>query len=590
MHRHSTAPVVHCQSGCATQAHVACWADETGFRSGLPARSGQGPGGPGEPMVSVFSSWSALCYNFPMCAESKILTGLLERRALDTAIGELAGISDPIRLAERAESIAQHGRAALAALVSALDTSDPQLRGGLGAALVALRLPREQVVTALRAAARAHERGVQARLTALTILERFFDEPPDQQVLDGLRTSDEIAMQSLDELMQVMAQDPLAILEYLAQLGEQPPEVPRMILAAIPAAPFSAHHLTLLRMFAQDPDLRLAGDALEELGRIRKPGAARALAALGETLPPSLASLAMRGVRKLRLSGVAPADGDGVTDWPWLAPGRRWRALLSPVDGAGAQLLWFIGHAPTDERAMVLSVMFEDTRGVTIASGALDMALAALPPASPSGSLHRLAVGQHMAPLLLLEVPIEVGRRALREALVLNWNSGTPTPLAYRLLNLPVWLAEPAQAEAPPAGATDSESASSPIDPQDTAGLLDHPAFWGWAWPVDDWPHPAAGEGAGLERADLVTRVVQSQLGPGVEASYQRRLQRMAEWLELARDAPAAALARAAADQLRAGRPEEAPFLRRLVDIGLQAGELAHRQRRPAADPVNSPA
>ncbi len=520
-----------------------------------------------------FSPCLLLCYNLIMCADSKILTGLLERRALEAAIGELAEISDPALLAERAASIAQQGNAALPALLAALDTDDPQLRGGLGQ--VAVHLPREQVVAALRGAARAQDSSPQARLTALTILERFFDEPPDEAVLAGLQNSDEIALGSLGELVRAMTQDPMAILEYLAQLAAQPPDVQRMILSAVPVAPSSPHLITLLRMLAQDSDPRLASDALEQLGRIRTPGAARALTALAATLPPSLAPLATRGVRKLRLSGALPT-GDDVADRPWVVPDRRWRVLMSPVDGAGAQFLWFIGHTPEEEQAVVLSVVTEDAHGLTSASGSLNIGLAELPSARPVGNLHHLAVGRRSIPLLLLEAPIEAGRRALQGALERNWESGAPTPLAYRLLNLPIWLAESSGAAAPymaePSRETaDEADGAGAVDSQDTAGLLDHPAFWGWAWPPDDESIRVAGRGADAERSALVTRLVQSRFTPAIVSSYQRRLRRMAEWLALTGDAPAAALARMAGDQSAVLRPEDAPFFRRLVDIGLQA-------------------
>ncbi len=504
-----------------------------------------------------------------MCADAKILTGLMERRALEAAIGELAQISDSTRLAQHAASIAQRGLAALPALLAALDTADPQLRGGLGQ--VALLLPREPVISALRSAARAQDRTPQARLTALTILERFFDEPPDAAALAGLQSPDEIALGSLGELVQAMTQDPLAILEYCTQLAAQPPDVQHMILDAVSAAPFSPHLITLLRMFAQEPDARLASAALEQLSRIRTPGAARALTALAATLPPALTALAARGVRKLRLSGVMPA-GDDAADRLWVAPDRRWRVLMSPIDGAGAQLLWFVGHAPAEEQAVVLSVVAEDAHGLTSASAVLNAGLVDLPPERPAGHLHRLAVGRRSLSLLLLEAPIEAGRRALQVALARNWESGAPTPLAYRLLNLPIWLAEPADETAPAREAADGRPGVVGADDfQDTAGLLDHPVFWGWAWPPED--ASARDAGADADRTALVTRLVQSRFTPAVVSSYQRRLQRMAEWLALAGDEPAAALVRIVVDQLGAMRPVEIPFLRRLIDIGLSTSE-----------------
>jgi hypothetical protein len=75
-----------------------------------------------------------------MSGDAKVLTGLVERRALEAAFGELAAITSPTLQVDRAQEIAGRGAAALPVLLSLLDTSDPQLRGGLGQ--VAARLPR----------------------------------------------------------------------------------------------------------------------------------------------------------------------------------------------------------------------------------------------------------------------------------------------------------------------------------------------------------------------------------------------------------------------------------------------------------------
>ena len=66
------------------------------------------------------------------------------------------------------------------------------------------------------------------------------------------------------------------------------------------------------------------------------PEALFALDILVLTLPPALSGLAERGTRKLRMSGVRRPTA------PAAAQGEQWRALLSPVDGAGLQLIWFI--------------------------------------------------------------------------------------------------------------------------------------------------------------------------------------------------------------------------------------------------------
>ena len=181
------------------------------------------------------------------------------------------------------------------------------------------------------------ERSDQARLTALMILDRFLHQPVDEALLAGLQDPDTVAAQSLRELVHEMARNQFVVIEYLNQLAEQPPDVARTVIDAIPDQPASPHLITLLRMFAQGEDKALAQAALEQLSRTRSPEAVRALLSLGATLPPAQAAIAARSVRKLRMSGVSDRP-----EQLGHQPGG-WRALLSPVDGAGAQVVWFIG-------------------------------------------------------------------------------------------------------------------------------------------------------------------------------------------------------------------------------------------------------
>ena len=109
-----------------------------------------------------------------MSGNARVLTGLLERRALEAAFGELAEITETDRQAQQAAEIARHGDTALPVFVALLDTADPQLRGGLGQ--VARQLDRNQIVATLRGVAHSSSSTAQARLTALTILDRFLKE------------------------------------------------------------------------------------------------------------------------------------------------------------------------------------------------------------------------------------------------------------------------------------------------------------------------------------------------------------------------------------------------------------------------------
>ena len=96
-----------------------------------------------------------------MSGTSKVLTGLMERRAVEAAFAMLADAASAEEIIHQADEIAGHGSAALPVLLARLDTDDPGLRGGL--AQVALRLDRELIVPALRGVARSRDRSDRAR-------------------------------------------------------------------------------------------------------------------------------------------------------------------------------------------------------------------------------------------------------------------------------------------------------------------------------------------------------------------------------------------------------------------------------------------
>ena len=494
-----------------------------------------------------------------MSGNARVLTGLMERRALEAAFSELAGITSPTLQVERAQEIARQGDAALHVLLSFLDTSDPQLRGGLGQ--VAARLPREEVVPALLHVARSRERSEQARLTALTILDRFLHESVDETLLGGLANPEALAQQSLREVLHEMARSPFSVIEYLNQLAEQPPEVARMILDAIPSMPASPDLVTLLRMLAQGNDAFLAQGALEQLGRTRTVDAALALSCLAATLPPQRAPLADRGLRKLRLGGVSlPVTEAG-------ADSLGWRALLSPLNGAGYQVIWFVGRSSLRAHGTLFSVLTHDPEGIVGSFGSAEVPVDALPPQQPLGTLHAVAQSADMPPITFLEVTFDAGRQTIREALELNWQGGNPTPLEYRLLNPLIWSTRFSPEPGLPAIPSARE-----CTPAETIKVLQHPAFAGWYW-----QDPALIEAArklGPEpsqeaRRAAVTKLAISKFTPEVIASYQRRLRAMARWLALAAQPEMAACAQALGDQLGMGEPVGSPFVRRLIGLGL---------------------
>jgi hypothetical protein len=503
-----------------------------------------------------------------MSSTSKVLTGLMERRAVEAAFAALADAVTPDDVAEQADVIATHGIAAIPVLLARLDTDDPALRGGL--AQVALRLERETTVAALRGVARSHDRSDRARLSALTILDRYLHEPIEDSLLAGIQDPDAVAIRSLNELIAAMEQDETAILEYVAQLAQQPPEVPGMILDAIARISLHPHLVTLLRMFAQGERELHARAAIEQLGRLRLPEALSALDTLAVTLPPALSSLAERGGRKLRMSGVRQSASLG------RAQDREWRALLSPVDGGGMQICWFVRRPIERDMAVLLTIITSDTDGIVACFGSHTVPIDRLPPAQPIGRLYVFSQGDDAPAIQMLESSFDHARCAVRAAQERHWATGTLPPLEYRYFSPLLWDAGPLpEAEPLPEPGV--------FSPEQTAALLDHPLFTGWFWRDEAMFEAARRNGAAVStsrRARQISALAAAHFGPESIASYQRRLETMARWLACAGQPDSAAMAMRSAQHLASCAPAESPFVRRLIGIGLDVAAVSLQTSR----------
>jgi hypothetical protein len=164
-------------------------------------------------------------------------------------------------------------------------------------------------------------------------------------------------------------------------------------------------------------------------------------------------------------------------------------------------------------------------------------------------------------------VAFDAGRQAVRDAMELNWQAGKPTPLEYQLLNPLIWSTRfSLQTESTPAVTTTA------FMRDDATKLFEHPAFAGWFWQDPALAEAALGLGKQFspdERRASVTRLAHSRFTPEVVACYQRRLRSMSRWLALASQPEMAARAWTVADHLANCEPAESPFVRRLIQIGL---------------------
>ena len=117
-----------------------------------------------------------------------------------------------------------------------------------------------------------------------------------------------------------------------------------------------------------------------------------------------------------------------------------------------------------------------------------------------------------------------------------------------------------------------------PVRRLQTAALLEHPAFAGWFWRDDATVRCRAPLGAAPSaalRAQQIGSLATAHFIPELIASYQRRLEAMARWLALAGQPDPAAMAMSAVHQLTSCPPDESPFVRRLIGIGLDIAAVS---------------
>lgn len=485
----------------------------------------------------------------------KIITTLRQRRELEAALRGLRTARDDDELEAQAKELAQQGEPVLDALLRSLNSADPRLIGALGK--VATYLDRAKVTTALRATARDPRRADRERMSAILILDRFLYEEIEEGLIQGLRDPTAVARESLQEVMAEARHNRSIWLEYLEQLAEQPDDVPPLVMQIMLELDEEGS-IEPLRLLAQDPDAAVAREAIRRLGSLRLPKAADALRLLLPTLPPSLRPLAERALRKLQLSGVKLE--------PRPAPGSEWRALVTPVDGAGNRAVWIIGRRPRERYCRFLGLLLHEDTGIKEAIGNDHMRAQQLPPRRPLGSILALSATEPNNYILFLETTFDYAQRVVLDALACNFASGTPTPPVYRLYNPYLWGYE--VAASPPANSLVSSSELVSQTPE----LLDHPAFEGWFMQTPalyDLAEEALAERQ-TDTASALARILNEHWDATRRVRYRRRLEATCEWLSRAQEPRLAELAAAAAATLEEGTPTEHPFLVRMGEIGLE--------------------
>ena len=261
--------------------------------------------------------------------------------------------------------------------------------------------------------------------------------------------------------------------------------------------------------------------------------------------PPAFSTLAERSARKLRMSGVRAAEPPVALD------AASWRALISPVDGAGVQVTWLLSYTSGQETGSLLTVVTRDPEGIVACFGSNRVPAIHLPPVQPLGSIHIFEQDEAVPALQLLESEFDAGRHVVRAALERHWAAGTLPTLEYRYFNPLLWNAEPL-------GAVVATPEAGNYSPAQIAGLLDHPVFAGWFWRDDamfDAARRLKSGPSASRRAKQIDSVAAAHFDTEVVASYQRRLEATACWLARAAQPEAAAMAMSAAATYFRQRP-----------------------------------
>jgi hypothetical protein len=504
-----------------------------------------------------------------MPASRKIITKLRERRQIEADLRKMLTASSDLEFRRQAQRIASLGSQVIPAILGNLEQADAPLLAAMGT--VATYLDREEMITALRQTVLQSQQSDQGRIGAMTILERFLGEPPDDNLLESLADPKGTAISSLREVLAEVAANPAVLIQYVEGLDRQEPDVVLAVAAALRDME-GVRPVEPLRMMAQDVRAEIAEEALQALGSIRQPQAATALQTLAPIVHPELRPLAERSLRRLRFTGVEVRASS--------QPDPNWRSLVSPVDGMGQQSVWFIQENRRTSQARFLNVLLSDGFGAVEAVGHSQIPTQMLPPRRPLGHLHDIALPDGSGALLMLEATFDLGRRMTLDALALNRETQIPVAGPLRLLS--PWLWGVSGADSLPPRAQPKLSADDEALLTMSGRLLNHPAFATWSVRTESILQ-AAHESLrhpGWNREVWVRRLTSELLAESSLAQVlSRRLETMGEWLLLAGDESRARMAWLIAGRMSSKESQDQPFVQALVrrDLDLVLDSLNDR-------------
>ncbi len=488
--------------------------------------------------------------------KGRVIRGFQERRELEEALQRLSRLTDEASRHALAQELAGKGEPIIPVLLRHLGTTNPLLRGAIG--LVAHYLPREMIAPPLREITANPQRSDQERVAALMILERFLDEPVEDSMYASLRDPEAVIRQSLREVCEYQDAIPDIMLDYVAQLQEEPVDVVFAVLDHV--RDFTAEQvIPLLQLLAQDVRVPVARRAVQVLGQTPHPAALAVLEVLQTLLPAPLEQEAERAARKLRLRSVPAPE----------RVSHPWRALVTPPDAQGTQAFWLLRRRE-NAAWMLLGVLANVELGVQFAF-VLDQVPTDFVTAAPGEPVLLPLAGRDEAYGMawFMEMPLPYVRRWLRQLFLQNYRSAYQPPVVYRHQIMPFWR------ETESAGWAPAPEMPTP-DPDlvwHTLELLRHPAMDSWyvepprtAFQEHQWLQA----GLSTEALHEALRHIPPDLFPQDQwTTLADRLTYLAEWFLAGNDHERARLTVAAAHALRTLPYERNPFAQALVARGL---------------------
>jgi hypothetical protein len=511
----------------------------------------------------------------------KIINTFQQRRQLAQELADLAQTTSEAELLDAVRRMARSYPSDLlaAALVKQLDTSNSQVRGGLGH--LATLLPPEEIAPALRSAAANRQHSPQTRVTAALLLERFLGESVPPALLGDLSQSNEVAFQSLREAVDEGRRNRHIFLEYVTQMHQAGEPVVYMVMELLERLP-PADRVELYRLIAlgeRPGPARMALQRLERLATVdRELTAARALHSLQFTLPPETAAQVERALRKLAFAGARYTP----------PPATGWRALLSPVDVSGSYSLWLVQMPSAGQsEGVLMGLVLNATQGIVQAFASETMPAEQLPRPHAEGQLVSVRT-DNGGVAVLLEAPWDFCRWRLLAIQAMHWQGAQtrPMPGEYQLYQDRIWEFAAPQPDLALAVYFQEDAANAlsdlpvSLDELDDAAteLLAHPAMTGWGLHHRLFLQTFASASNALANlpldelaAYLLRALAQRPESAQLAASWAAGLRAQAAWLHIAGNLESAHRAHLLARSLSALPLNEHPFIARLVANSLRA-------------------